>query len=380
MVLRRLTDALKRLNYFSSSSITNGHNEAGRQTVGLGLPGGSVQGPVLVGILLALYERNLNYDVIFGKSIGAAVAASLEGLRLKYEQNPDRYKKYPGGPPQELAELVIARSPLFKWIPKTQIIGKRGLADITRLLDLVKETTDEREFAYFPRLRVVAHIAGTDRDVIFGDVAKDYPVWKGVGASSSLAWILDTWPYDGNPVEGVLERGTHLMDGGVLRISPFKELYTVPLNLRICAFLGYDSHADEIFAEQEQNNGKGLIDKVRLDKRFLKKIEVDVERIRLGGGDRERYDLRNDIPLYTNGKSLEQVTGGAEEGLIVLAPSYEHVRFSTDYPTKRLINAGQKGADAGLNSYFKSIERQNTLRRIASNGQPNQRGVVLAAR
>lgn len=380
MVLRRLTDAFKGFNYFSRTSRTNGYDSENRIRVGLGLPGGSVQGPVLVGMLLALYERKIDYDIIFGKSIGAAVAAAFEGLRLKYEQDPARYKKYPGGPSQELAELVISRSPLFRWRSTTELISKRGFVEITPLLDLVKETTEEREFTYFPRLRVVAHIAGTDRDVIFGDVAKDYPVWKGVGASSSLAWILDTWPYDGNPVNGVLKRGQHLMDGGTLRVSPLRELYSVPLDLRICAFLGYKSHADEIFAELEQHNELGLIESARFDKRFLKKRGEDVERIRLAGADRERYDLKNDISFYTNGKSLEEVMGGAEEGLIVIAPTYGYVKFSTGYPTERSMNAGQKGANETVDSYFKSPERQSTLRRITSNGRYNKRSVMLASR
>lgn len=353
MDLEKLKNILRQVYPFNPYPAKEQHSDSDNPTsIVWGFSGGSTQGPVLLGAAKALNEHGIYPTQGYGKSIGAVAIAAYFGLLEQYKNNPSRFEQYPSGPAQELEERILTRDPLLKFFSKWSIANKKGFVDTTPIDDLLAEILGEKTFRDFPShdgsgsaLKIVAHKAGSQEDITFGDVGLNNKIIDIVRHSISIAGVIEAKPYDGEDITNVLKKGDLLLDGGILRISPLRELYAKEHDLRVLVYLGFHSgHSglDSIMNGEKKNvRWSRPVKKVTED--LIEKLSMDYEIARSGASDREWHDLEEDTKTCT-GMTVKEAMECMDPEFLMIAPKYKHVRFNSSYPTKELIEAGYRGA------------------------------------
>ena len=193
-------------------SVTTLHPRGARQRTAFVLGGGGNLGAVQIGMLQALFERNITPDVLVGCSVGALNAAAIasrpdldgvEGLRRTW-LDPTTWQVFSPG-------RLTGPWLLFK--------KARSMVTNERIRRLVETTVSERRFEDFALpLHVVATSLHTGRPAWFDRG----PVVEPILASAALPAVLPPVEIDGEPYidGGVVDNVpiSHALELGVERV------------------------------------------------------------------------------------------------------------------------------------------------------------------
>jgi len=327
--------------------------------VGLGLSGGARKLPALIGVLKALEYKFLidengpiSYEII-GKSAGAIIGSMYMVVSQQFVYDRGNFGDF-RSPAHKLEHILREHQDVFRFYKPMEVALERGSGFVNPkpFRELVKRTLEDRTFHDIPHLYIVVHNLSTDKDIIFGEERKVYPVWKAAMASAAMPGVIE-YVIDGN----LEDDPDVLVDGGTLRRSPLRELYGHDnLDLRICVYLGYHMDQQPIYRENE-NYSERLEPLRKIIKRLQRRFRHDLAVREKAGANRGRFDFAEDIERLT-GVSIGEVLEGHEDGLIVIAPHDEHVRLDRNGLPLELIDVGYRDADAALSAYFQNHPQQ----------------------
>lgn len=313
--------------------------------VGIGLSGGSNKFPLHIGILKYLEEEGIYVDEVIGISAGAIVGALYFAFREKYgNQAAHHLEEY-------LKRLLSKDRDLFKFLGVRKLPDKGGFVDPRLIDEVLEQNLVDRNFHSAHGLYVVAHDLVSRRDIVFGEVEKDYLIRKAVKGSYSSPLFFEPLIDE--------EKGLVLVDGGIIRKSPFEELYSHNLGMRICVFLGYDTNPQLLYPGELG----GFIERLRVAKRFKEALSKDMMVIQMSNADREVYDLGSDV-LRRTGRTTTEVLEGHQPGLLLITPNHDYVNWTAGIHPK-LVDAGYQAAKNTSEAYRAARPRYIKLIRQA---------------
>ncbi|MBS3114755.1 patatin-like phospholipase family protein [Candidatus Woesearchaeota archaeon] len=304
----------------------------GDAKVGIGLGGGSNKFPLHIGVLKYLEEEGIQIDEIIGVSSGAIVGALYFVFREKYGNlAAHQMESY-------LRKLLEGKK-LFEFLGLSKLPDKGGFIKPSLIDKVLEENLGDRIFHHATGLYVVAHDLISRRDIVFGEVEKDYPIRKGVKGSYSIPLFFQPFIDE--------EKNFVLVDGGTIRKSPFLDLYSHRLTVRICVFLGYDTAPQLLYPHKVTG-----WERIRVGKRLKGALAQDLMGAQMASADREVHDLKLDARL-TTGRSEREIRDGKQPGLVLITPNHEYLSL-TEGIRPEMVDAGYQAAKKAFEAYRKA--------------------------
>ncbi len=314
--------------------------------MGFGLGGGGRKLTAHAGVLKFAEEAFSIHEIDYPIELALISAGAIDGtlyltLKQDYLAHPNRLK-----PSQRLEQIILENQHIFR-LSASSFNRMEGIVHRKIIEEFLKKMLDYRTFNDIPNLYIIAHNSTTGENIVFGEVKKDYPVWKATMAS--IAW--QPW------IKGVEDPEGYLIDGGTLRATPLNELYShTYLTHRVIVFLGM--HRDG-----PQQNGKDSA-KGGPIQRLAQKVHAYEERGAEQHSSRETYDFKRDLRDH-DCMPLGDVLEGRQRNLTVIAPWHRHVPFLARGLPLELIDIGYAEAKAAFERYFRHHpEEEANFRRL----------------